>query len=211
MITDDFFISEITEEVFDRIKGRSYKDNCILPKEHLRYLHVLHKDIDGKVHNGEIIVNMHIADAVLDILRKLYENDYSIEKIHLIDEYGADDELSMEDNNSSGFNYRVISHTDIVSKHGFGLAVDINPLYNPYTKIVDGRRSIEPVTAGPYLDRDRMYDYKIDKDDLCCRLFGEYGFEWGGDWIDSKDYQHFEIPDDEVRIWYPEYRPVIYH
>ena len=24
------------------------------------------------------------------------------------------------------------------------------------------------------------------------------GFEWGGDWKDRKDYQHFEIPDEKI-------------
>jgi len=194
---ENFFMSEITDDIFERIKGKSFRDDCTVPREKLRYLHVLHKDIDGNTHEGEIIVNMRIAETVLDIFRQLYDNDYPIEKIRLIDEYDADDELSMEDNNSSGFNYRYISYTTTVSKHGLGLAVDINPLYNPYTKMVDGRRSVEPVTASAYLDRDGHYPYKIERDDLCCRLFLEHGFEWGGDWNDDrgKDYQHFEIPD----------------
>ena len=127
----DFYMTEITDEIFDRIKGKSFKDDCTLPREDLRYLHVLHTDIDGNVHEGEMIVNYHIAQDVLDILRELYENDYPIERIRLVDEYDADDEMSMRDNNSSSFNFRFISHTNRVSKHGLGLAVDINTLYNP--------------------------------------------------------------------------------
>ena len=199
-----FSISEISDEVFARIKGKSFKDDCTLPREDLRYLHVLHKDKDGNVHEGEMIVNKHIAQDVLDILRELYENNYPIERMKLVDEYNADDELSMEDNNSSSFNFRFISHTTRVSKHGLGLAVDINTLYNPYTKVVDGERIVEPVTGEPYLDRDASFDYKIDKDDLCYRLFIEHGFEWGGDWTDRKDYQHFEMPDSKIAEWYPE-------
>ena len=149
-----FYITEITDEIFDRIKGKSFKDDCTLPREDLRYLHALHKDIDGNVHEGEMIVNYHIAHDVLDILQQLYENDYPIEKIRLVDEYDADDETSMRDNNSSSFNFRFISHTNRVSKHGLGLAVDINTLYNPYTKVVDGERIIEPATGEPYLNRD---------------------------------------------------------
>ena len=200
----DFYITEITDDIFERIKGKSFKDDCTLPREDLRYLHVLHKDIDDNVHEGEMIVNAHIAEDVLDILRELYENDYPIEKMVLIDEYNADDELSMEDNNSSSFNFRFISHANRISKHGLGLAVDINTLYNPYTKVVDGERIIEPITGEPYLDRDASFDYKIDKGDLCYNLFIEHGFEWGGDWTDRKDYQHFEIPDSKIAEWYPE-------
>ncbi len=201
--TEAFYISEITDDIFARIKGKSFKDNCTLPREDLRYLHVLHKDKDGVTHEGEMIVNYHIAEDVLDILKQLYENDYPIEKIRLVDEYGADDETSMEDNNSSSFNFRFISHTTKVSKHGLGLAVDINTLYNPYTKVVDGKRIIEPITGKPYLDRDADFDYKIEKGDLCYDLFISHGFEWGGSWSDRKDYQHFEIPTSKVNQWYP--------
>ena len=198
----DFYITEITDELFERIKGKSFKDDCTLPREDLRYLHVLHKDIDGNVLEGEMIVNQYIAEDVLEILKELYEADYAIERMRLIDEYDADDETSMEDNNSSSFNFRFISHTNRVSKHGLGLAVDINTLYNPYTKVVDGERIIEPVTGEPYLDREADFPYKIQKGDLCYTLFTEHGFEWGGDWTDRKDYQHFEIPDSVIETLY---------
>lgn len=203
-VSEEFYISPITDEIFARIKGKSFKDDCTLPRDDLRYLHVLHKDLNGKEHAGEMIVNVHIAETVLGILKKLYEANYPIEKIRLVDEYDADDEMSMEDNNSSAFNFRFISHTTKISKHGLGLAVDINTLYNPYTKIVDGERIIEPITAEPYLDRDADFPYKIEKGDLCYKLFIEAGFEWGGEWEDRKDYQHFEIPTEQIDEWYPD-------
>ena len=129
---DGFSVSEITPEIFARIKGKSFKDNCPLPLSDLRYFHVLHKDLDGNTHEGEIICNTYIAYDVVDIFMKLYDAGYPIEKVRLVDEYGADDETSMRDNNSSSFNFRFISHTTKISKHGLGLAVDINTLYNPY-------------------------------------------------------------------------------
>ena len=184
---DKFYATEISDEIFNRIYGKSFKTDCTVPREDLRYLHLLHVDLDGKTHEGEMIVNYHIADAVLDIFRELYEAKYPIEKIRLVDEYDADDETSMRDNNSSSFNFRFISHTTRVSKHGLGLAIDINTLYNPYTKVVDGERIIEPATGEPYLDRDADFPYKIDHDDLAYKLFTEAGFEWGGDWTDRKD------------------------
>ena len=201
---DAFYITPISDEIFARIYGKSFKEDCTLPLEDLRYLHVLHVDLNGETREGEMIVNYHIAEDVLEILRQLYEAGYPIEKIRLVDEYDADDELSMEDNNSSSFNFRFISHTTRVSKHGLGLAVDINTLYNPYTKIVDGVRIVEPITGEPYLDREADFPCKIDHEDLCYRLFIEHGFEWGGDWEDRKDYQHFEIPTSVIAEWYPE-------
>ena len=204
--TQDFYTSKITDEIFARIKGKSFKDNCPLSLDDLRYLHVLHKDLDGNIHEGEMICNAYIADDVLEILRKLFEADYPIERIRLVDEYDADDEMSMRDNNSSSFNFRFISHTTKISKHGLGLAVDINTRYNPYVKVVDGKNILEPANAADYVDRTRNFPYKIDTDDLCYKLFIEKGFEWGGNWQSVKDYQHFELPDDVVKKLYPDYR-----
>lgn len=189
---DAFYVSEIPDDVFERMQGKSYKADCSVPREELRYVHILHTGFDGETKEGELVVNRAIADDVLDIFEKLYEASYPIEKVRLVDEYDADDEASMSDNNSSSFNYRCISHTNKISKHGLGMAVDINTLYNPYVKTVDGKLSIEPAGAGDYVDRNIDFPHKIDHDDLCYQLFTEHGFTWGGDWKNSKDYQHFE-------------------
>lgn len=199
---EGFSIREISDDLFDRMKaGNTYKEDCIVPREDLRYLLVLHKDKDGNIHQGEMVVHKLIAEDVLEIFEKLYDADYPIERMVLPDNYLADDEIMMRDNNSSSFNFRFISHTNKVSKHGLGMAVDINTLYNPYHKIVtneDGTTEevIEPATGEVYLDRTKEFDYKIEKGDLCYKLFTEKGFEWGGDWTDRKDYQHFELPTD---------------
>ena len=200
---EGFYMSKIDDEIFARIKGKSFKDNCTLPLEDLRYIHVLHKDLEGNTHEGEMICNVYIAYDLIDIFMKLYEAGYPIEKIRLVDEYNANDETSMRDNNSSSFNFRFISHTTKISKHGLGLAVDINTLYNPYIKETSGKRILEPATAEKYVDRSRDFPYKIDTEDLCYKLFTEHGFEWGGSWKTVKDYQHFEVPDAITAILYP--------
>ena len=189
---EQFYISEIPDDIFEKMQGKSYRADCTLPRENLRYIHVLHVGFDNQVHEGELVVNKDIADDVLEIFKELYESGYQIEKVRLVDEYDADDEASMRDNNSSAFNFRFISHTTKISKHGMGMAVDINTLYNPYVKTVDGELSIEPANATDYVDRSKDFSHKIDHDDLCYKLFTEHGFEWGGDWKHSKDYQHFE-------------------
>ena len=200
-----FYMTEITDALFARMEGKTFKADCTLSREDLRYLHVLHVDGAGEVHEGEMVVNYHIAEDVLEILRKLYEAGYPIERMRLMDEYDADDETAMRDNNSSCFNFRFISHTTRVSKHGLGLAVDINTLYNPYTRVADGVRIVEPATGEAYLDREADFPYKITEGDLCWQLFAEHGFIWGGSWKNRKDYQHFEVPTDVIRQWYPEY------
>ena len=195
-----FYISEIDGKIFARIDGKSYKKNCPLPLEDLRYLHVLHKDLSDKTLEGELICNKRISAPLIEIFEKLFEASYPIEKIRLIDEYDADDELSMRDNNSSCFNFRYVSFTNRISLHGYGLAVDINPLYNPYIKTVDGKKIIAPDNSADFEDRAKNFPYKITEDDLCCKLFAAHGFIWGGNcWDDEKDYQHFFIEEGIVR------------
>ena len=190
--TSDFYISKIPDDIFEKMQGKSYKADCTVPRDELRYVHVLHMGFDGQTKEGELVVNKAIADDVLAIFEELYQADYPIEKVELVDAYNADDEKSMSHNNSSAFNFRFISHTTKISKHGLGMAVDINTLYNPYVKTVNGEESIEPANAAAYVDRRGDFPYKIDHEDLCYKLFTRYGFTWGGDWEHSKDYQHFE-------------------
>ena len=192
--TDNFYGIEFTKDsdIFARIKGKSYKDDCTVPVSDLRYLHVLHVGFDGQTHEGEIICNKAIAEDLLEIFEALYEAGYQIEKIKLVDEYNAEDEASMADNNSSAFNFRFISHTTKISNHGKGMAIDINPLYNPYIKTVNGNLNIEPANSTEYVDRTNDFPHKIDENDLAYQLFIAHGFTWGGAWSSSKDYQHFE-------------------
>ena len=196
---DAWFRSEtISDQIFSRMWLKSWKEDCPLNRSELRYLKVLHRNADGNPQRGEMVVNAAIADKAIDIFRQLYLADYRIERMVLIDNYDADDESSMRANNSSSFNFRFMTgSTTKIPKHGLGLAIDINTLYNPYVKEkADGSWHIEPATGEPYaFDRDNRTDipYKIDHNDLAYRLFTEAGFEWGGDWISLKDYQHFEI------------------
>lgn len=103
----------------------------------------------------------------------------------------------MSVNNTTAVSYRKVETEDKLSWHVFGLAVDINPLYNPY---VIGN-NIYPQNALKYKDRTLNFEGKINHDDLAYKLFIDYGWKWGGDFIYSKDYQHFykEIFDNSIR------------
>ncbi len=190
---DSLFYSEVPkEEIVQRITGVSYQENDNISMEELRYLRVLHMGFDGQTHIGELLVHESIAEDILEIMAALYENQYPMEKMLLVDEYGADDEVSMQDNNTSAFNYREIAGTSRLSQHSLGLAIDINPKFNPYVKEKDGELTISPANAADYADRTQEFEYKIDENDLCYQLFTAHGFTWGGSWNSVKDYQHFE-------------------
>lgn len=213
---EDFYYEPLSAELEAFITGTSFpaledetsRNEAITPSEgdvtsldspveiryeDLRYVHVLHYNFDGEITEGELLCNVAIAQDLVEIFYELYKAEYQIEKIRLIDAYNGDDELSMEDNNTSCFNYREVEGSDKLSKHAYGLAVDINPFYNPcvrYNK--DGSLHIVPFGSEAYADRSVFFPYKIDENDLCLKLFKEHGFTWGGDWNSLKDYQHFQ-------------------
>lgn len=195
-IENCFAVEQISDTVFARMRGKSWPENCPVKISELRYLRLLHANADGKPQMGELIVNAQIADCVANIFRQLYDSCYRIERMLLIDNYNADDELSMRDNNTSSFNYRCVPGTKTISRHSYGLAIDLNPRYNPYIRSdKNGKTLISPDNALEYaFGRDTAdIPYKITYDDLAYRLFKKAGFTWGGSWGRMKDYQHFEM------------------
>ena len=187
-----FTISEIPDTIFEFMQGRSYKEDCIIPRSDLRYLIILHRNMDGQAVVGELVVNKEISADILDIMRELYELNYPIEQVRLVDYYEGDDELSMAANNSSAFNWRTQTGSSAkISKHATGMAIDINPLYNPYYRFPYVNETVSP-GGDLYMDRMWEFPFKIDENDDCYRIFTEHGFKWGGSWNSLRDYQHFE-------------------
>lgn len=198
---DGFYYEPLSDNLRRFMTGVSYPasegenavTNPAITFEELRYVHIYHYNFDGEIIEGELVCNEYIAQDLVEIFYELYRNEYRIEKVLLIDEYDGDDDASMTDNNSSCFNYRVVSGSSSLSKHALGLAIDINPLYNPYiTYNKDGTENVAPEAAAVYADRSAGFPYKIDENDLCCKLFIQHGFIWGGNWNSVKDYQHFQ-------------------
>lgn len=188
----DFYYEPVSPEIEKRITGKSYPEGCDYSLDNLRYVKVMYYNFNNEVESGELIVNKSIAKDIVDIFKELFDSKYQIEKIKLIDEYNASDDASMEDNNTSAFNYRFIDGTEIVSDHSYGLAIDINPLYNPYVRSDFDDRNILPVNASEYADRTKEFKHKIEKGDVCYNAFISRGFLWGGDWNgETVDYQHF--------------------
>ena len=196
--TDSFYYEPLSDNLKRYITGVSFpsvsdEEELAITYEELRYVHILHYDFDGNLAEGELICNEYIAQDLVEIFYELYRNEYQLEKVHLIDEYDGDDTASMEDNNTSCFNYRLVEGSSSLSRHALGLAIDVNPLYNPYiTYEENGSERISPASASAYADRTVNFPYKIDENDLCYKLFMKHGFTWGGNWNSSKDYQHFQ-------------------
>ena len=170
--------------------GPSWHPGCPIEPRELRRVEVDFIGFDGQTQRGALIVNEEVAADVVAIFEQLLQLHYPIEKIRTVDNYpSADDEVSMEDNNTSAFNCRDIPGTGRWSQHAFGRAIDLNPLLNPE---VDQTGAIQPKTAAPYLDRTRTDPGMLHAGDSAVRAFTDRGWRWGGDWRTPKDYQHFE-------------------
>lgn len=190
-VTVEYFKPLILDQsTKNKMKGLSMPDNATgIKYDDLRRVNVKYWGFDNKAHtDGVLIVNKSVANDICSIFNDLYKAKYPIEKIRMIDEYKADDESSMKDNNTSSFCYRLIAGTKVLSKHGKGVAIDINPLYNPQVK--NGK--VYPSISKPYADRSKNVKGMIKKGDACYKAFTSRGWKWGGNWKNSKDYQHFE-------------------
>jgi hypothetical protein len=187
-----FAVEELSDELLGRMRGKSLpEEKEKWARETLRYVKVLHVGLDGKTHVGELVCNKLIAQDLRSIFLELYRNKYIIERMVIVDEYGGDDNLSMRHNNTSCFNYRVVPGTNHLSNHGRGLAIDVNPLYNPWVR----GNKVDPIEGRPYaFNRAKVKAPVpiITPTDLCYKIFRKHGFTWGGVWRSSKDYQHFE-------------------
>ncbi|MDL2236043.1 M15 family metallopeptidase, partial [Christensenellaceae bacterium OttesenSCG-928-L17] len=176
----------------ERITGMSFPEGGtggVIGYDDLRYVRILYYDFEGTVHKGELIVHRKLAKEVVKIFLALYEAEYPLESVRLVDDFGepGDDNRSMAANNTSAFNFRRVTGSKTLSRHSYGAAIDINPRLNPY---IDGDR-VAPENGTKYADRSLRLRGMIDHDDLCYQVFSSYGWSWGGDWKGDKDYQHF--------------------
>lgn len=171
--------------------GATWHPGCPVGPEQLRRVELDHLGFDGNLHRGELIVHQDRVQQVIDVFEELQRLGYPIEKMRNVAHYpGAEDELSMRDNNTSAFNCREIPGTGRWAYHAYGTAVDLNPLLNPYLD----ENGVQPATAGEYLDRTRTEPGMLHDGDPAVRAFTDRGWQWGGHWTNPVDYQHFEMP-----------------
>jgi len=169
--------------------GASWQRDCPVTPAQLRRVTLTHLGFDALPHRGELIVHQELVPQVIAIFERLYQLDYPVEKMRSAARYRrADDQLSMEDNNTSAFNCRRIPGSGNWSQHAYGRAIDVNPLLNPS---VD-KGKFEPKNAKVYLDRKRIEPGLLHPGDPAVRVFTDAGWRWGGNWKSPVDYQHFE-------------------
>lgn len=168
--------------------GGSWRPGCPVGPDELRAVSVRYVGFDGAAHLGTIVVAASVAANAQGIFSRLYLLRFPIARITPVAAYEGNDESSMEADNTSAFNCRPVTGGGGWSEHAYGLAVDLNPLENPYV----AGTTVQPRTARPYVDRDQDLPGMIHSGDPVVTAFAAAGWQWGGGWHDPIDWQHFQ-------------------
>jgi hypothetical protein len=157
-----------------------------------RLLTVKYYSMDKQIHQGQLVIDEELVRDIKKVFALALKERFPIYSVIPVSdrrfrkENRWDDELSMEANNTSAFNYREITGGGRPSNHAYGRAIDINTFLNPYVK------------GKLILPHGATYDPKIDgtftADNPVVREFLRLGWTWGGNWTNPTDYQHFEKP-----------------
>jgi len=169
--------------------GRSWHRGCPVAPASLRKLSLRYWGFDRRAHIGALVVNARAVVPLTRVFSELYNARFPIRRLRPIDAYGGNDERSLAADNTAAFNcrYAVAPGRKRWSVHAYGLAVDVNPVENPY--VVGGR--VHPRAGRAYLVRSRKRPGMAVRGGLLVRSFAGVGWQWGGRWSGSPDYQHF--------------------
>jgi len=191
-------LESIPESIKKEMINQTWHQGCPVPLDKMSYLTLSYWGFDHKTHEGHLVVLNQLAGETLQIFRELYQMKYPIEKMVLPDIYKSkDDWKSSENNNTYAFFCRKDEQNpDKFSPHSYGIAIDINPLYNPAV-VANGK--IQPEAGRKYLDRKIRHESMINE--AMVRVFARYGWKWGGYWSPNNvDYMHFQKDIDEHYI-----------
>ncbi|MEO6921645.1 MAG: M15 family metallopeptidase [Collimonas sp.] len=159
----------------------------------LQMVHFSYVDFDKVRHDdGEIMVMAAVASQVKALFDELLKRGFPLAQARLMEHYQGNDDASMADNNTSAFNDRPITGGKAISLHAYGLAIDINPLQNPYVlRNPQGEQIYSPAAGKAFGRRDPS---RAGSSEQIVELFARHGFlTWGGDWKKPVDYQHFQV------------------
>lgn len=180
----------------EMIKKKVWHEGCPVALNRLRLIKFSYYDFNSVIHHdGKLVVFDAVSERVVAILKKIYDLKYPIAKARTIEDYDGDDDRSMADNNSFSFSCREITGGGLPSVHSYGLAIDINPIQNPYISIPSdisqaGLVTVKPSEGSSYLNRTNI---RPGMSEVIIDLFAENGFSvWGGKWNTPIDWQHFQ-------------------
>ena len=172
----------------------AWRRGCPVPLSGLRLLAVSHRGFDGRVHTGRLVVNARAARGLAKAFHDLYYLRFPIRHMRFADAYGGARARPRDGDVTASFQCRQAvpspcssgTGTGNWSMHAYGLAVDVNPVENPY---VGCGQSRDPASR-PYFNRSRHRRGMVTP--AAIRAFRRIGWGWGGAWTgNTKDYMHF--------------------
>ena len=175
-----------------------WQPDCPVPLDRLKAVNVTFHTFDGAENTGQIVVLDVIAPLVQAVFEQLYAHKFPLTSVQPMEAFDGDDDASMAVNNSSGFFSRRTTDQTRWSMHAYGLAIDINPIQNPYVLRQEGAVSqLLPPEGEDYLDRNEDFAGKTEE---IASILKTNGFNvWGGNFADDlKDYHHFQVPRPAV-------------
>lgn len=165
-----------------------WRPGCPVSLGQLRRVSLTYVDFSGRARRGALVVNASVASDVVAAFRALYRAGFPIRRMQPIERYGGDDFASIEADNTSSFNCRSATGSSRWSNHAYGLAIDINPIENPY---VSGGSTSHPASV-TYLNRSRVRPGMAVEGRTLVNAFDARGWGWGGRWSGgTRDLQHF--------------------
>jgi poly-gamma-glutamate synthesis protein (capsule biosynthesis protein) len=163
----------------------SYRAGCPVPLRDLRYLRMSYIGWYGQVLTGEMVVHKNAVIPVANAFNRMYDQRFPIRRMKLVDDYRGSDDASMADDNTSAFNCRPVEGTSSWSMHAYGLAVDVNPIENPYVR----RGKASPPSGQPFVKRTPLRQGMVTS--AVVEDFRRHRWGWGGNFTGNKDWQHF--------------------
>ncbi len=179
------------------MRGTTWKPGCPVPLGDLRLLHFNYYGFDGVIRRGPMVVNASVADDVLWVFHRLFDARFPIKHVGLSTPFhpkafAQHRRITSHRSNTASFNCRpvvtALGPASDYSQHAYGLAIDLNPLQNPYVT-ADG--FVRNRAAEPYTPRSRHLEGMVHEGDIVVQSFAAIGWEWGGNWSGDKDYMHF--------------------
>jgi D-alanyl-D-alanine carboxypeptidase len=167
----------------------SWRPGCPVAPSSLRRLRLGYWGFDGKPHAGTLVVNASAVGDLTVVFRRLYRARFPIRRMRPIDAYGGNDERSLAADNTAAFNcrYAVGPGPRRWSAHAYGIAIDVDPVENPYLE----SGQVHPRAGKAYLDRSNVRPGMAVRGGLLVSAFTSVGWQWGGRWTGTPDYQHF--------------------
>ena len=189
-----FHVQKLPPRVQTLLTERAWRPGCPVPLSGLRLVTVSIWGFDGKERLGQLVVHRDAAVPFTSVFRQLYRQRFPIRHMQLTDIYGPKSAWPADGDVTGAFFCRQSVPSPCTggtasgrwSNHAYGLAVDVNPVENPYV----GCGMTRDPAARKYLDRSRLRKGMVTP--AVVSAFRSIGWGWGGAWTgQTKDYMHF--------------------